>query len=63
MPEWVRVKDPATGHEVTVTAEQAEMAGVRPLDKKEALTPHGEPRRAVYKRDIEEAAAAAKKGA
>lgn len=62
MPEWVRVKDPATGHEITVTAEQAALAGVQPL-KKEAVTPHGEPRQVTYSRTVDEAAAAARKGA
>ena len=63
MADWVRVKDPATGHEITMTEEQAKLVGATALDKKDALTPHGDPRAVTYKRTVDEAANAAKKGA
>lgn len=62
MPNWVRVKDPATGHEFTATAEQADAAGVRPLSK-EAASPFGAPLEPKYHTTVDEAAAAKNKGA
>lgn len=62
MPEWVRVKDPDTGHEVSITAAQADAVGAKPLDKP-ALSPFGAPLPPKTKTTVDEAAAAAKKGA
>ena len=62
MPNWVRVKDPATGHEITVTAEQADAAGVRPLAK-DAASPFGAPLEPKYHTTVDEAATKNEKGA
>lgn len=62
MPEWVRIKDPDTGHEISVSAEQAALAGAKPLDKKDAQTPFGGPAPVKYHTTVDEAAAS-KKGA
>lgn len=40
MSEFVRVKDPNTGAEFTVTAQHAENAGLTPIDKP-AVDEHG----------------------
>lgn len=67
MPQqWVRVKDPVTGHEFSVSPEQADMAGVQPIDK-QAATAFGEQAATKYKTSVDEQAAkkadAASKGA
>ena len=62
MPEWVRVKDPVTGHEFSVSAEQANAVGAKPINK-EATDGTGNPRPVLLHRTIEEAAAAGWKGA
>ena len=33
MPDYVRVRQPETGHEVSMVASKAEVAGLTPLDK------------------------------
>lgn len=62
MPEWVRVKDPATGHEITISAEQAQAFGASPINKP-ATAPSGDPLEPKYHRSIDEAAALGRKGA
>jgi len=42
MREFVRVKDPDTGHEYTTTTKRAERAGLRVLDK-DAVDAFGAP--------------------
>lgn len=62
MTKWVRVKDPVTGHEISVSEEQANIVSVKPLPKP-ATAAHGGPRPVTYQRTLVEAAAAAKVGA
>lgn len=61
MPEWVRVKDPDTGHEITMSADQANAVGARPVDKKVATSADGAPLPPKYFTTVD--AAAARKGA
>lgn len=61
MPEWVRVKDPDTGHEITMSADQANSVGARPVEKKDATSASGLPLPPRYHTTID--AAAARKGA
>lgn len=42
MPEWVRVKDPVSRHEFTITRDHADSAGLKPIDKPAADT-YGNP--------------------
>lgn len=62
MPEWVRVKDPDTGHEITMSAEQANAFNAKALDK-DAVGADGQPLAPKYHRTVNEAAQANKKGA
>lgn len=41
-PEWVRVRQPETGHHITLTAEQAKAADLTPL-KQDAVDANGNP--------------------
>lgn len=61
MPEYVRVKDPSTGHEHTVTTLQAEAFGCQVINKP-AVDDWGNPLPAKPSVTVAEAAAA-KKGA
>lgn len=65
--EWVRVKDPDTGHEITISAAQAQAVGARELSSRDALTAFGEPIPVKYRTSVDEAAAkkaaASEKGA
>lgn len=47
MPEYVRVKDPNTGHEFTTDRFHAENVGLRVLDKP-AVDRYGRPRPTTY---------------
>lgn len=60
MPEWVRVKDPDTGHEITMSTEQANAVGASPVDTKNATTASGDPRPPKYHTTVAEAAASRK---
>lgn len=62
LTDYVRIRVPETKHEVTVTALQADVTGVKPLDKP-AVDASGNPLPPKYHRSIEEAAAAGQKGA
>lgn len=42
MPTYVRVKQPETGHEISMVASAANAAGLKPLDKP-AVKPDGTP--------------------
>ena len=64
MVEFVRVKDPDTGHEVTMSVEQATLVDAKPLEKKNATTADGSPLEPKYHTTVDAAAsAAASKGA
>lgn len=52
MPEYVRIKDPATGHHLTVTRDQYEAFGGELL-KQDATDPHGRPLPPKYYRSRE----------
>ena len=43
MTEWVRVKDPDTGHEMSISSEQARAFGARVIESKDAAGPDGLP--------------------
>lgn len=43
MPEFVRVKDPDTGHEFTTSAAFAERVGLTPLSGKDTVDVDGKP--------------------
>ena len=60
MPEWVRVKDPDTGHEITMSAEQANAVGASPSSTKDAVSASGAPRPPKYQTTVNEAAASRK---
>ena len=62
MTEWVRVKDPDTGHEMTISSEQARAFGARVIESKDAAGPDGLPLPPKYHRTVDEAAAVSKKG-
>lgn len=62
MHDYVRIKIPETNHEVSVPAIQAEIAGVKPLDKP-AVDASGNPLPPKYHRTVEQAAAVGRKGA
>lgn len=59
--EWVRVKDPDTGHEITMSVEQARLVDAKPVDKP-AVGPDGNPLPPKPSVSVSDAAAA-KKGA
>ena len=61
MTEWVRVKDPDTGHEITISTEQARAFNARVIESKDAAGPDGLPLPPKYHTTID--AAAARKGA
>ena len=63
MTEWVRVKDPDSGHEITLSTEQARAFGARIIESKDAAGPDGLPLPPKYHRTVDEAAAVSKKGA
>lgn len=63
MTEWVRVKDPDTGHEITISTEQARAFNARVIESKDAAGPDGLPLPPKYYRTVDEAAAVSKKGA
>ena len=63
MTEWVRVKDPDTGHEMSISTEQARAFGARVIESKDAAGPDGLPLPPKYHRTVDEAAAVSKKGA
>lgn len=56
MNDFVRVKDPDTGHEISVSAEQADLVGVRPLSKA-AVDAQGKPLPVKTSVTVDEAAA------
>lgn len=61
MPEWVRVKDPDTGHYVSMSVEQANLVGAKPIADADAVSAFGAPLPPKFKTTVDEAAA--KKGA
>ena len=64
MTEWVRVKDPDTGHEISMSTDQARAFGARPIESKDATGPDGMPLPPKYHRTVDEAATVSnKKGA
>ena len=64
MTEWVRVKDPDTGHEITISTEQARAFNARVIESKDAAGTDGLPLPPKYHRTVDEAAAVSnKKGA
>ena len=63
MTEWVRVKDPDTGHEITISTEQARAFNARVIESKDAAGPDGLPLQPKYHRTVDEAAAVSKRGA
>lgn len=64
MTEWVRVKDPDTGHEITISTEQARAFNAWVIEYKDATGPDGMPLPPKYHRTVDEAAAVSnKKGA
>ena len=64
MTEWVRVKDPDTGHEITISTEQARAFNARGIGSKGGAGPDGLPLPPKYHRTVDEAAAVSnKKGA
>lgn len=63
MTEWVRVKDPDTGHEITISTEQARAFNARVIESKDAAGPDGMPLPPKYHRTVDEAASVSKKGA
>lgn len=58
MPEYVRVKQAETGHEISITAERAEALGLTPLKDKDAVDSTGAPLPPKYKTTVDQAAAA-----
>ena len=60
--DYVRIKDERSKHEFTVTAAYADAVKAKVLDKP-AVDASGNPLPPTYHRTIEEAAAAARKGA
>ena len=61
MTEWVRDKDPDTGHEITITSEQARAINARVIESKDAAGPDGMPLPPKYHRTVDEAAAVSNK--
>lgn len=59
---YVRIKDPATQHEISVTEAWANLHDLTPMDKP-AEDSSGRPLPPKYHRTINEVAAATKKGA
>lgn len=59
MPEYIRVRDKATGHEYTVTAARFDDASHTRLDRP-ALDAHGEPAAPKYRTSATKKAAAKK---
>ena len=60
----MQVKDPDTGHEITISTEQARAFNARVIESKDAAGPDGLPLPPKYHRTVDEAAAVSnKKGA
>ena len=57
----MQVKDPDTGHEITISTEQARAFNARVIESKDAAGPDGLPLPPKYHRTVDEAAAVSNK--